>query len=109
MNRCTAKLHFAITLLLFVITPAFNILVYITMLSNGTESGLLFSYMTFYAIVSSLILLSFFTLFLEELQILKQEYMTVLRRGDMASKMLDEKNDAESVNVKEEEINKDVL
>ena len=78
MNRCTVKLHFSIVMLLFVITPAFNILVYITMLSNGTESGLLFSYMTFYAIVSSLILLSFFTLLLDEFQILKQEYLSKL-------------------------------
>ena len=75
MNRCTVKLHYSISILLFVISPVFNMLVYLIMLTSGSESGLLFSYMTFYATVSALILVSFLTLLLEEFEIIKQDHL----------------------------------
>jgi hypothetical protein len=57
------------------ISPVFNMLVYLIMLVSGSESGLLFSYMTFYATVSALILVSFLTLLLEEFEIVKQNHL----------------------------------
>ena len=89
MNICSAKLHYSIALLLFVIVPVFNILVYLMMLASGAESGILFSYLTFYATLSTLILISFLTVLLDDFEELKQEHNTYMGRRKEAKELLD--------------------
>ena len=102
-------MHYAISILLFVILPVFNILVYIMMLTTGVESGLLFSYMTFYVTLSVLILISFLTVLLDEFEILKQEHSTTILRKKEAQHSLSKGFEIDGVNSKEEEINEEIL
>ena len=80
MNRCVAKVHYSIAMLLFIIVPVINILVYVKMLASGSESGILFSYMTFYATLSTLVLISFLTVLIDDFEELKWEYTAYIRR-----------------------------
>ena len=90
MNRCSAKLHYSIAVLLFVVLPVFNILVYLTMLVSGAESGILFSYLTFYATLSTLILISFLTVLLDDFEELKWEHNTYMRHRKEAKESLNQ-------------------
>ena len=76
MNRYLPQINYAFAMLLFVGIPTFNILAYFTMLASGAESGLLFSYMTFYATLSVLILISFITVLLDDFEELKWTHLT---------------------------------
>ena len=89
MNRCSAKLHYSIAILLFVIVPVINILVYLTMLTSGAESGILFSYLTFYATLSALTLISFLTVLLDDFEELKWEHKTYMKHRKEAKSLLD--------------------
>ena len=109
MNRCTVKLHYSITILLFVISPVFNMLVYLIMLISGSESGLLFSYMAFYATVSALILVSFLILLLEEFTILKQDHLTDICQAKEAQNILNQQSGTDGIDDKEEYVNEHVL
>ena len=80
LNKHIPKLHYALSMILFIILPVFNLLVYIMMLASGSESGLLFSYMTFYVILSELILLCFFTILLDDFERLKREHHINIKR-----------------------------
>ena len=80
MNRCVPKVHYSIAILLFVIVPVINILVYIRMLASGAESGILFSYMTFYATLSALVLVSFLTVLIDDFEEFKWNHTTYIRR-----------------------------
>lgn len=71
MNRYSPQINYIFAMLLFVGIPTFNILAYLTMLASGAESGLLFPYMTFYATLSALILISFITVLLDDFEELK--------------------------------------
>ena len=75
MNRYSPQLNYAFAMILFVAIPTFNILAYFTMLASGAESGLLFSYMTFYATLSALVLISFITVLLDDFEQLKWTHL----------------------------------
>ena len=80
MNRFSPQLNYTFVMLLFVAIPTFNILAYLAMLASGAESGLLFSYMTFYATLSALILLSFITVLLDDFEELKWTHLANVQR-----------------------------
>ena len=67
-------------MLLFVLIPMINILVYVKMLASGAESGILFPYMTFYATLSALVLISFFTVLIDDFEELKWEHTVHIRQ-----------------------------
>ena len=77
-------------MLLFIILPVFNILVYLVMLASGSESGLLFSYMTFYVTLSTLIILCFFAILLDDFEGLKREHLISMKRRAETTRSLNE-------------------
>ena len=68
------KFHYACAIILFVVSPIFNIVLYIVVLSSGAESGAMFGYMTFCTFLTVLILIWFFTNLLDEFNRVKMDY-----------------------------------
>ena len=68
------KFHYACCLLLFFVTPIFNVVVYIALLSSDAESGAMFGYVTFCTLLTVLVLIWFFANLLDDFNRLKTFY-----------------------------------
>ena len=110
LNKHIPRLHYTLSMILFIILPVFNLLVYIMMLASSSESGLLFSYMTFYVTLSALILLCFFTILLDDFERLKREHhINNRRRTEVSDNSFTDKFPDDGVRNKDEIINEQFL
>ena len=77
------KVHYGLTFFLLVVSPIFCMILYLFLLLGGGESGIMFGYLTFNAVLSVIMLMWFFVCVLDDLFLLKLEHKTFL---DLAAK-----------------------
>ena len=83
-NKCMPGCNYCLTVFLFLVTPALNVIVYIALLASGAEAGPVFSYLTFYSILSVLLALHFFISLLDVFESEKVKH-AVARNASAAS------------------------
>ena len=74
-NRCTPVFLYILTIILFLIFPLLNVIAYIVLLSTatGVQIGPVFSYLTFYAVLTITVTGVFFVSMLDTIATLKHE------------------------------------
>ena len=81
--------HYALSVILFVIIPTINVIVYICVLASGTDTGAMSGYMAFYAALSFLLIVWFFTSLLDVFERLKKETLNARKHYEKAAGKLE--------------------
>ena len=82
-DRWMPVIHYGMTVFLLVVSPIFCIVLYLFLLLGGGESGIMFGYLTFNAVLSTIMLTWFFVSIIDDLFLLKIDHKTFV---DLAAK-----------------------
>ena len=69
--------NYCLTIFLFLVTPILNVIAYISLIASGANTGPIFSYMTFYTVLSVLLALQFFIELLDVFETAKKEHHNI--------------------------------
>ena len=77
-DKCMPKVHYGLTFFLLVVSPIFNIIIYMLFLGGDEESDIMNGYFTFNAILSVIMLLWFFFSLYDDLYRLQMNHVSFL-------------------------------